>query len=715
MGVLMLVAGRASGQSASDSARARWVADSTRSAARPDSIRAALDSARARSPQPLTAVVVTPGTFGLLSPIRGTAQSLGRDAIISRPQLGEDLFRSIQRLPGLASNEFGAAFHVRGAEIDQLHVSLDGLELFEPFHMKDFDNALSILDVQSVEGIDLVTSGFTSEYGGRLGSVLSIHSRAPRTDSLRASVGVSVTNVRLQAQGGFANGRGGWSVAARRGYLDLALKLAGRSDSVSPRYADLLATATWDINARHKLAAHVLWADDDLRYRVKDGGITSRYGSHYTWLTWDAEFTPHLSARTVASLGQLDWTRGGDAQIISAIRSTMRDERSAGFGGVRQDWVWSLGDQFLIKFGGEFRSERATYDYAAIRTKRAVIADTIANLAFPVSAAFSKHGSQLGAYIAPRWRPTRWLVAEIGARFDDATWSHDQSVSPRANVMFTLSPTTTLRVAAGRYTQPQQAFALQVQDGVTQFGNEDVAEHRVMGLEQRFGLFAIAKVEAYERKVTYESPRYLNLRGDLQVFPELEQDRVLFPATHGRATGVEFSVRGLGAGEWDWAASYTHANVSDRLGTVDVPRKWDQPHTFYVDATWRPVDSDWRLSLAFQAHSGWPEAPVQFVADTVHNSKGVRSVTVLTQYGPANALGTRRMPWYHRVDARLTRDVALRHGKLSFFVDLFNVFDAENPAAYNYRTSVSGNSILVTRTPDPQIGRLPSAGITWEF
>jgi hypothetical protein len=208
-------------------------------------------------------------------------------------------------------------------------VSLDGLELFEPFHMKDFDNALSILDVQSVERIDLVTSGFTTEYGGRLGSVLSIQSRAPRTDSVRTSLGVSVTNVRVQAEGGFARGRGGWSVAARRGYLDLALRLAGQSDSLSPRYADLLASATWDAGPRHKLAAHALWADDRLQYRVKDGSIASRYGSRYGWLTWDAEFKPRLSARTVASVGHLDWARSGDARTGSGRSPTGSSSSSA--------------------------------------------------------------------------------------------------------------------------------------------------------------------------------------------------------------------------------------------------------------------------------------------------------------------------------------------------------------------------------------------------
>lgn len=682
----------------------------------PDSAGTAGDSTRARVAQHLTAVVVTPGTYGLLSPVRGSAQSLGREAILTRPQLGEDLFRSIQRLPGLASSDLGASFHVRGAEVNQLHVSLDGLELHEPFHMKDFDNALSILDVRSVESIDLVTSGFTAEYGGRLGSVLSIRSRLPRTDRTRTSLGVSVSNLRAQGEGGFSGGRGGWSLAARRGYLDLALRLAGRSDSLSPTYNDLFATVTFEAGPRHRIAAHALWADDVMEYRVKDGGIASRYASRYGWVTWDADVTPSLTARTVTSVGRLDWARRGDAQIVSGgARSTVDDDRDAGFGGVRQDWLWSVNERVILKFGAEWRPGRAEYRYSGLRIRRAVIADTIARVPELVFASRSVTGNQLGAYVAPRLRPVRWFVAELGLRYDRTTWSGDASVSPRANVMLTLSPATTVRLAAGRYSQPRQAFALQVQDGVTEFGREDVAQHRVIGIEHRFATIALGRVEAYERRITREEPRYINLRGDLRVFPELEPDRMLLPATSGRAHGVEVSLRGLGRGGVDWAASYAYARVTDRVGTTDVARTWDQPHSLYLDATWRPNDGQWHFSIASQAHSGWPESPVRFVLDTVKNSKGVKSSAVLTVYGPVTELGKQRLPWYHRVDARVTREATFRRWHVAGFVDVFNVLDKKNPAAIRYRTSAANNRVYVTRIPELLLGWLPSAGITVEF
>ena len=262
------------------------------------------------APVALSAMVVSPGYFGIMTQQVSAAQTLGHEQIRTRPQLGEDLFRSINRLPGLSSDDFSAGFHVRGADVDAMYISLDGVQLIEPFHLKDLEGALSILDVQTVSGIDLTTGGFTSEYGNRLGSVLAIRSIEPGASTTSTTLAASVTNLRAQSQGTFASGRGSWLVAARRGYLDLALKLANTSDSLSPVYSDVFAKATWSLNERNRLAIHAIGAKDELRYNEDGGVIESAYGSGYAWLTWDTQPSERVSGTTVASIsGHLMVTR----------------------------------------------------------------------------------------------------------------------------------------------------------------------------------------------------------------------------------------------------------------------------------------------------------------------------------------------------------------------------------------------------------------------
>ena len=673
---------------------------------------AALSITLIRAPLPLGAVVISPGYFGMLAQTTGSTESLTREQILTRPQLGEDLFRSINRMPGLSSADFGAGFHVRGAEIDQLLVSLDGLQLHEPFHMKDFDNALSILDVQSVGGIELTTSGFTAEQGGKLGSVLLISSTEPRTDRVRTAIGASVTNLRLQSQGGFASGRGGWLVSGRRGYLDLALKLAGRADSISPTYNDIFAKLSFELDARNRLTAHLLRANDATQYAEGSGAIDSKYGSNYGWLTWTADPGAALHGSTVLSTGSLSWRRAGNVKEQTPTRSTVTDSRAFSFTGLRSEWSLSAANAFALKWGGEWRTERASYDYHGVRSKYRLQNHARVIDLRTIDAKLAPSGSQLSAWLAPRWKPVSWLVAEVGARYDNSSWTGDRDFSPRANVMIALGAKTALRVAAGKYAQAQELWGLQVQDGVQNFGKSDLAEHHVIGLEHHPAAHSTIRIEAYERVTTRERPRYITLRANTEVFPELMIDRLLLDATSGMARGVELSVRVTPAEGLEWSASFTRARVTDNVAGTAVPRTYDQQETAYLDASYRPPGGDWRFSIAWQGHTGWPESPVKVQTDTLLPS---RSPAVLLSFGPVTALGQSRLPRYQRADIRVTRDVQTSHGRVTFFADLFNVFDNVNPSGYDYSARLLNNVLTISKTARAQLGRLPSAGISWEF
>ena len=665
------------------------------------------------APVPLEAVVVSPGHFGITSSTAGPTQSLDAEQIRSRPQLGEDLFRAINRLPGLSSSDFVAGFHVRGADVGQLYVSFDGLQLHEPFHLKDFDGALSIIDVQAVGGIDLTTSGFTSEYGGRLGSVLTIRSAEPATDRTHTTLGLSVTNVRLQSEGGFAGGRGSWLVSARRGYLDLALKLGGGADSLSPAYSDLFAKATFSVGMRNRVAVHLLRADDALRYSEDLGTLRSEYTSTYGWITWDTDPSHALSGRTVVSLSRLTWSRAGKTTPQFPGPTELHDRRDFMAPGIRQDWTFGPNPRIALRWGAEIQLSRASYDYYGVHSTDTVINNHFVRERREVRADLSPSGTQFGAYLAPRLHPQRWLTAELGLRFDHVSHSRDALWSPRLNVLVALGANTALRLADGRYDQSQPIYALQVQDGTSQFNRADKSEHRVIALDRQLGRSTNARVEVYQRITSHEAPRYINLRTSGSVFPEFARDRLLVPATSGRAQGVEATLRQVFTKGHDWSATYSQARTVDVVGGQELPRVFDQQHTGYVDASYRAPGSDWRFSAAWQIHSGWPEAPVTFTVDTL-GRPGVGTY-IQAHYGPISALGSRRLPWYHRSDVRVTHDIATARGGVSFFLDVFNVFDSVNPRYVTFSYSLENGILSVRRNPAEQIGRMPSLGITWTF
>jgi hypothetical protein len=266
----------------------------------------------------------------------------------------------------------------------------------------------------------------------------------------------------------------------------------------------------------------------------------------------------------------------------------------------------------------------------------------------------------------------------------------------------------------GRYDQPRPIYALQVGDSVTRFAPADLSDQRALSVEQRFRNGVSARVETYERRTGREAPRYINLQTNTQIFPEFTLDRVLLPATSGIARGIELMTRRRASEGLEWTASYALAKVTDRVDGVDLPRTYDQRHTAYVDASYHPAGSSWRLSGAWQIHSGWPQAPVSFRVDTLRPPPNL-SVNVSSTYGPLSVLGAERLPWYRRLDLRFTRDVVTSRGRISFFADLYNVFNASNPRNNNYSFALRNGQLDVHPVPNAQIGRFPSAGISWDF
>ncbi|MCP4703740.1 MAG: TonB-dependent receptor, partial [candidate division Zixibacteria bacterium] len=106
-------------------------------------------------------ITVTPSYFSIKSSEPAAQQSLTNNEIATVPQGGDDFFRAISRLPGIGSNDFSARMTIRGGEFGEVLVTLDGLKIYEPFHVKEVDGgAISIIDVAAIDGIDLITGGF---------------------------------------------------------------------------------------------------------------------------------------------------------------------------------------------------------------------------------------------------------------------------------------------------------------------------------------------------------------------------------------------------------------------------------------------------------------------------------------------------------------------------------------------------------------------------
>ena len=659
-------------------------------------------------------IIVTPGRFGVMEAPVVAQQTMTREDLETVPQLGEDLFRAVKRLPGVAAGDISTRLHVRGGTDQELLFQFDGLELYEPYHLKDFDAVLGIVDVNSIGGIDLATGGFSVEHGDKLAGVFDMRSRTPPPSGTRTTLALSIMNASIMNQGGFDGGNGQWLMSARRGYLDIALALTGGNDALSPIYGDLFGKLQYQVHRNHRLSVNFLHAFDDLNFRDfdEDGNLESSWSSSYGWLTWNATPFSHVSTRTMTFAGRLNRRRGGWFDELGRIRgperATVSDRREFKFGGVKHDATIDVSDRLMFKIGGEAKQLEADYRYtAALRT----VTMTTAGLAAvfdTLDVDVEPSGQELSGYLSARFRPIDPFTAEVGLRYDRITYSDDDNVAPRAQASFDVAPQTILRASWGRYYQSHGIHELDVGDGEERFFPSERADQIAVGVEHRFSNDVNARVELYRRRLPEQRVRYINADRELDAFLEVEGDRIRLDAGRGQAKGLEVMIQRDQGRNWAWSASYALAEAKDEVSGTWIPRTLDQRHALTANLAYRP-NNVWHLSWAFHYHSGWPITESRFAVDTL-----LDGTTLLRRtFGPING---ERLPAYHRIDFRVTRNFSVGRGILQAYLDLFNAYNHTNLRSYFYRARLRNGALAVSRVNGEELlPILPSLGFRYEF
>jgi TonB dependent receptor-like, beta-barrel/Carboxypeptidase regulatory-like domain/TonB-dependent Receptor Plug Domain len=660
------------------------------------------------APAPLSAVIVSPGTFGVLEETTAH-RTLTRDEIEKAPQLGEDPLRSISRLPGVVGHDLTSNFGIRGSAGREVLLRLDGVDLIEPYHLKDVDAALSIIDIDAIGGVELMTGGFGAQYGDRTAGVFDMRTATVRPGRPRTTLGLSLTNLRAASAGTFAGDRGDWLFSARRGYIDLALKLGGSDDNLSPRYEDVLGKVEYRFSPRTKLSAHLLWAGDRLHWKQSsDPDLDSRYGSAYAWLRLDAGIGSRMNGATVVSTGRVTWDRTGfQAPSDNELSLDVLEDRDWKYVGIRQELQYEAAPAVLLRGGFDVQARQADYDYDS-RTDRLTPVDPFFFRDVEYTSVHATPGETwTGAWLSSRFRPVAPLTLEVGARWDRHTHTGDSDVGPRLNAAWSIDRNTTLRAAWGRYFQAQGLQELQVQDGARTFQPSERAEHRVIGLERSLPFGLDVRVDAYDRQSTRLQSRYVNLIDNGDVFPELSLTRILIEPDEGFARGIELYVRHRATRGLDWSASWSRSSAKERIDGRWVPRPRDQRYAFGFDVAYT-ADGRWRFSTAWQYHSGWPWTATTVSVDTVGSS-----LWVSRNYGPYNAS---RLPAYHRLDVRISREARTRRGRVLFFIDVYNLYGRKNARTLvPYLYSINNGKPEIRVETDTLLPRLPSFGIQWEF
>jgi outer membrane cobalamin receptor len=668
----------------------------------------------------LKEIVVTPSQFTIMGETAPSHQNLTHEDIQTMAW-GEDTYRAMARLPGISSGDFSAKFTVRGGEHEQVLVLLDGLELYEPFHLKDIEGGiLSIIDVETIEGIDLMTGGFTTEYGDRMSGVFNMKLRSPPQGNKRTSLGISLMNARAMSEGTFNNDRGTWLLSARRGYLDIVLDLMGEENSPSPTYYDMLGKVEYHVNNIHTLSANVLHAGDKLRFTEDDDDENdTRYDNTYGWLKLRTIPNRNLFIQTVASFCRQSNGRKAISyrEDRSRLDFTVSDERYFDIFGLKQDWNMNLSPGLALKWGVDLKGLKSNYDYRSVRY---FYQDAETDSEDVNRVDIEPSGHIVRAYVAPRVRILSPLTVELGLRYDRTSYTDDDLFSPRFNAVCALGDGTFLRGSWGYYYQSQGIHQIRVEHRENSFFPASLARQWVTGIEHFFENGLHLRLEGYYKRLFDLPDDYRNWSNDIEIFPEMQWDRFRLDMAGSTSKGIEAYIKYDQGGKWTWWASYALAKVTDDIRSMvyqgveytdkagEYPGKYDQRQTIYVDANFRP-NRNWHLNFSWQYHSGWPYSERVVKSQQEHDGSTSYYYTYDEYFGARYAA-------YHRLDLKINRHFYTSKGRISTFLTLINLYDHGNVRSmeYNWVGSQSQGYYLIEE-PEYWFRLLPSIGISWTW
>lgn len=653
-------------------------------------------------------IVIQSSRLSLLHEDPAAPIAIGRAEMDRIPHLGGDLFRALSLLPGITANDVSARFAIHGGRRDEVAIVLDGQELYDTFHLKDYDGALSAVPAKDLGSARLTTGALDASYGDRMGGALDLTTIEPAAQR-RTLLGVSSLDALLQGSGSLANDRGSWLASGRRGFLDLAGRVIG---SENPALWDLLGKLELQLSERQLLGIRTLATADDLDFEEReDGGfkrLQNDYDDRYAWVRHQGILGTSLLVESGLSWTRITRDRNGtetDDKGSFDVADVRRTEVEA----VSQTWSLAPSARHLLRWGGQLRDYRATFDYRnRIEPEFEVEGSWTATRDEENSYRGEQRSRHTEIWISDRLALREALTVELGARYDRHSLPAQSLWSPRASLAWSPTPASVLRASWGQFRQSQRPFELQVEDGLATLAPAELARHWVVGWEQLFArpgaLVRAFRLELFDRRTSNPRVRFENAIEQINTLPEIEPDRVRILPETASARGVEAVLRGAFASRADWWIVYSYARATDEIDGRTTPRQSDQPHALSLNLN-LPAGAHWNVHLAWRYHTGWPATPV--TATSVEDEGETEVVPVL------GMLNSERLPVYHRLDLRASRTWRLRRGELELFFDVQNVYDRQNVAGYDLGIDDEGTGITLPEEYWP--GIFPSVGIYFAF
>ncbi|MEC9376480.1 MAG: TonB-dependent receptor [Candidatus Neomarinimicrobiota bacterium] len=685
--------------------------------------------------------------------------SLGLREINSAPAFVEpDVFRTLQMLPGVqTTSDFSSALYVRGSTPDQNLIMLDGIAIYNPYHL---GGIFSTFNTDAIKEADFHAGGFPARYGGRMGAILNVINREGNTQKITGSANLSLISSKALLEGPIPKWKGmkgSWMISGRRTYFDTVINALEiptgqqRSDGSDvyfefPYYFyDYQIKINLDLNPDHRLTYSRFYGDDVLDFSWDDTQQTSNanvniqsdfntridwpWGNHTNGLTWRWIVSPEVVAKTFYSNSRYrfdfdlsfqdrDTYTYADSTVVYFTNFNFEIYDIINDHTLETEIAWKINDNQEIT--GGFQIKDVKFD---LGIDLGITSQDTSLTYSPLS--LKNTTKEIAFFIQDKLDISEKLKFQGGIRATDYNLHDQLYLDPRLGMKYHYSDNVALKLNWGLYhqflttanNQDENLRLVELWLGIPEDKPASIAQHIIAGIEYMSPKNIFYRLEVYQK----EFDNLLTLKQDNPTTVEGDDpDSTLndFWDTNGQSRGVEFLLK-KSSGRFNGWVGYTYAETE----YYTEPNGWHHPnfdrtHTLNVVGNFE-LNQDLEISTAVTNSSGNPYTKILGrVYDWEQNLTSNMYWYPIDSYivGEKN---TERYDGYFRVDVGMIRKGGNLFGlEYDTYWQIMNLTRHLNTLNYTYRTKtdpLTGNRLGVERRPIPMFPLILTFGIKFEF
>ncbi len=670
-----------------------------------------------------------------------------------------DVFRTLQMLPGVqTTSDFSSALYVRGSTPDQNLIMLDGIAIYNPYHL---GGIFSTFNTDAIKEADFHAGGFPARYGGRMGAILNVINREGNTEKITGSANLSLISSKALIEGPIPkwNGiKGSWMISGRRTYIDKvvnALNLPSGSKNADgsdiplefPYYFyDFQIKTNIDFNQDHRLTFTRFYGDDVLDFSYEDPVETvsnetvniqqeSQFGLDWPWgnqtngLTWRWIVSPKMIAKTFLSNSRYRFDF--DLSFQSRDTYTYIDSTVINFTNFNWNIYDIIKDQTLesevqYKYSNDHEITSG-FQIKKIKFDLGIQYDLgTQDTSFTWNPLSLKNNTQeISFFLQDRWEVSERLKIRSGLRLTDYNLHKKIYLDPRIGMKYHISDDIALKANWGLYhqflttanNQDENLRLVELWLGIPKEKPASVSEHTIGGIEYMSTRNIFYRIELYQKK--FEN--LLTLKQDnANQYEGASQDTTIneFWDTRGNSNGIELLVK-KSSGKFNGWIGYTFSETK----YFTEPSGWHNPnfdrtHTVNIVGNYE-LTSDLELSAALTQSSGNPYTKILGRVYDWEQSLFNNSYWYAVDSYLVGEKNTERYDDYFRVDIGMTRKGGNLFGlEYDTYWQIMNLTRQINILSYRYRTKtdpLTGNQLGVQRQPIPMFPLILTFGVKFEF